>query len=72
MLSPGDCACQQLQAWRERGYKPQLYSNEDGWSLKLDNTNYTMDDEYPALRFITNVYPSIETAVEAALQVIQP
>lgn len=69
-------ACLQLQVWREKGYQPQLYSSTDGWVLRLDNVNFAYGDfeqcRASALRYKTEVCPSIEAAVDAALEVIQP
>lgn len=67
----------QLEAWRAKGYLPQLHSTPDGWVLVLDMTKWGMDDvgerqRDMRLRFNTAVCETPEEAIEAALRVVQP
>lgn len=70
-------AVRQLQAWRERGYCPQLHGTSEGWVLALDTTKWGQMEigeraRSEALRFCTAPCETPEAAVEAALKVIQP
>ena len=70
-------ACLQLQAWREKGYTPQLHGTPDGWVLTLGAMDWAMEriDERAGaqrLRFSTAPRPTPEDAIEAALEVIRP
>ncbi len=67
----------QLEAWREKGYDPQLWGTPQGWILLLDMTKWgAMDiserNHKMLLRFNTEVCPTPQGAIEAALRVIQP
>ncbi len=67
----------QLEIWRSKGYNPQLWGMVDGWGLILDMTRNGMRDISPSthemtLRFVTELCPTPQAAIEAALKVIQP
>lgn len=66
--------CKQLQAWREKGYKPELIGDRDGWMLTLNTERYEAptQEQRMSLRFTTGVHPTPEAAIEAALGMIQP
>jgi hypothetical protein len=68
---------QQLEAWRQKDYDPQLHGTPDGWVLVLDMTKWGQRDigernSKMLLRFNTEPCDSPEAAIEAALQVVQP
>lgn len=70
-------ACKQLQAWRERGYAPQLHSAPDGWVLILDTTKWGQMEvneraRSETIRYCTAPCETPEVAVEAALKVVRP
>lgn len=67
----------QLEAWRAKGYDPQLWGTPGGWTLVLDMTRWGQIDigernREMTLRFNTAVHETPEAAIEAALKVIQP
>lgn len=67
----------QLEAWRGRGYDPQLWAKPNGWTLLLDMTQWGQREinersNTMLLRFVTEVCPTPQAAIEAALKVIQP
>ena len=67
----------QLEAWRARGYDPQLYGTPDGWVLVLDTTKRGTREigphnTTPLLRLNTEVCESPEEAIKAAQRVVQP
>lgn len=67
----------QLEAWRAKGYDPQMWSTPGGWVLILDMTKWGQRDinehsREMLLRFVTAPAPTPQVAIEAALQVIQP
>jgi hypothetical protein len=67
----------QLQAWREKGFDPQLWGNPGGWTLVLDMTHWGVRDinernTTMLLRFNTELCATPQAAIEAALQVVQP
>jgi hypothetical protein len=64
----------QLQAWRERGYNPELLSSELGWFVRFDTErcSYPTQELRTSLRFATGLFGTPQAAIEAALQVVQP
>jgi len=76
-LSRDSVLWQQLDAWRAKGYDPQLWGKPNGWILILDMTRWGMRDIRPEgtemiLRFATEEVATPQAAIEAALKVIQP
>jgi hypothetical protein len=77
LTSPEAALFSQLQAWREKGFDPQLWGKPDGWILVLDMTQWGGRDvgernTQMLLRFNTEVCPTPQAAIEAALRVVQP
>ena len=67
----------QLEAWRARGYDPQLWGTPRGWTIVLDMTRWGLQEinernNNMLLRFNTEVCATPQAAIEAALKVIQP
>ena len=68
----------QLEAWRAKGYYPQLWGMVGGWCLILDMTRSGLRDigdpgsQEMLLRFTTGIHATPQEAIEAALKVIQP
>jgi len=64
----------QLEAWREKGYQPELLGAKDGWVVRLDTEKFshpTMDIRC-SLRMSTEICDTPQAAIEAALKVVQP
>jgi hypothetical protein len=64
----------QIEAWRGKGYQPELISGSEGWMVRLDTERYRppMQEDRTSLRFCTSFYPTPQAAIEAALKVVQP
>lgn len=67
----------QLEAWRTKGYDPQLWGTPDGWVLILDMTKWGQIDinerrRAMTLRFNSDVCATPDAAIESALRTIQP
>lgn len=67
----------QLQAWSAKGYDPQLWGKPNGWTLVLDMTRWGSFEvgernNGMILRFNTELCPTPQAAIEAALKVIRP
>jgi hypothetical protein len=62
-----------LQCWRDKGYTVELCSDLNGsWRVKATHTSVPVGTGAMHLEFWTAPHASIEGAVAAALEVLQP
>lgn len=69
-------AFQQLEAWKARGYDPQLLGSPGGWTLILDQTRWGQleineRNDKSVLRFGSGLHPTPIAAIQAAQEVIK-